>query len=136
MYTLGNVEMGSISQLSKIETLIAQDKRLLFTWSSYVLVLAIYVNLNVFQSTVLGVAASILYFIINGVFLGHAFFEKEDAFFKLTFGVLLLIMLLGFTGWLAVIIYNLDVPWITLVLFITATLSSLLNRRVKTRDDT
>jgi len=84
----------------------------------------------------LGIVASVLYFLINGVFLGHVFFEKEVTLFRLIFGILLLIMLLGFVGLLAVIIYNLDVIRFTLVLFIAATLSSLLNRRVKNRNAT
>jgi hypothetical protein len=129
----GDLMVVSTSQLSRIEALIAQDRMFLFTLSSYVLVLSIYVNLNVFQSAVLGSVISVLYFIVNGVFLGHAFFEKEAAFFRLMFGILLLVMLLGFGGWLAIMIYNLDVPWFILVLFGSATLSSLLNRRVKSK---
>jgi ABC-type multidrug transport system permease subunit len=73
---------------------------------------------------------------INAIFLEHAFFKREDAFFRLMFGILLLIMLLGFIGWLAVIIYNLDVIRLTLVLFIATILSSLSNRRVKNKDAT
>ena len=123
--------MSGSFQLSELETLITQDQKLLFTLTSYGLILAIYINLNAFHSSVLGIVASVLYFLINGIFLGHAFFEKEATFFRLIFGVLLLIMLLGFVGLLAVIIYNLDVIRFTLVLFVAATLSSLLNRRVK-----
>jgi hypothetical protein len=52
------------------------------------------------------------------------------------FGILLLIMLLGFVGWLAIIIYNLDVIRLTLVLFIVTTFSSMLNRIVKTNNAT
>lgn len=133
---ISDLVMASTSQLSKIEALIAQDRRLLFTLSSYVLVLSIYVNLNVFQSTVLGIVISVLYFVVNGIFLGHAFFEKEAPFFRLMFGILLLVMLLGFVGWLAIMIYNLDVPWFVLVLFGVATLSSLLNRTVKNKNAT
>jgi len=95
-----------------------------------------YVNLNVFHSSILGIAASVSYFLINGIFLGHAFFEEETTFFRLTLGILLLIMLLGFVGLLTVIVYNLDVIRFTLVLLIAATLSSLLNRRVKNNNDT
>jgi len=128
--------VGSSFQLSKLETSIAQDQKLLFTLASYVLILAIYVNLNVFQFSVLGIVASILYFSINGIFLGHAFFEKEPLLFRLMFGMLLLIMLLGFVGWLVMIIYNLDVIRFTLVLFIVATVSSLTNKRVKNKNAT
>ena len=130
------MRLSGLLQLSKVETLVAQDQKLIFTLASYVLILIIYINLNLLQSSILGLAASVLYFLINGIFLGRAFFEKEPAFFRLMFGVLLLIMLLGFVGWLAVIIYNLDVTRFTLVLFIAATLSSLLNKRVKNKNVT
>ena len=128
--------MRNSLQLDKLETLITRDQKLLFTLTSYGLILAIYINLNSLHSSVLGIVASVLYFLINGVFLGHVFFEKEVTLFRLIFGILLLIMLLGFVGLLAVIIYNLDVIRFTLVLFIAATLSSLLNRRVKNRNAT
>lgn len=125
---------GASFQLKKLEKLIIHDKKLLFTLTSYVLILAIYMNLNAFQSWALGIVASIMYFLINGIFLGHAFFKKEDPFFSLMFGILLLIMLLGFIGWLVIVIYNLDIIRFTLVLFIAATLSSLINRRAKNKN--
>lgn len=125
--------MANTLEFSKLEKLIARDQKLLFTLTSYILILVIYINLNALEYSAVGVLASIMYFLINGTFLGHAFFEKEDPVFRLMFGILLLIMLLGFVGWLAVLIYNLDVLRFTLVLFIVATLSSLINRRVKNR---
>ena len=121
-------------QLNRLEKLIVHDQKLLFTLTSYVLILAIYMNLDVFSSPAIGIVASIMYFLINGIFLGHAFFEKEEAFFRFMFGLLLLIMLLGFVGWLALIIYNLDVTRVTLVLLVVATSSSLLNRRMRHRN--
>ncbi len=117
----------------RIEQGIARDEKLLFTIISYFLTLAISVNLSEFQSSILGLMASAIYFLINGIFLGHAFFRRETVFFRLMLGFLLLIMLLGFAGWLAVIIYNLDVIRFTLVLLVVATLSSLLNRKVKNK---
>jgi hypothetical protein len=119
-----------------VETLIAQDPKFLFTLASYVITLVIYINLNAFQYAVLGIVASVLYFLINGIFLGHAFFDKEDTFFRLMFGFLLLIMLLGLLGWLAVIIYNLDATRFTAVLFVVTTICSLSNRKVKYRNAT
>jgi hypothetical protein len=110
---------------------IAQDPKYLFTLASYVLILAIYINLNAFKSPIIGIISFILYFLIDGTFLAHAFFEKESYFFRLMFGVLLLIMLLGFVGWLIMIIYNLDATRFTLVLLTVSTLSSSLNRRMK-----
>jgi len=121
--------MGSL-QISKVEALVAQDQKFISTLTSYSLVLIIYANLNILQSSVLGVAASILYFLINGIFLGRAFFEKEDTFFRLMLGLLLFIMLLGFVGWFAVIIYNLNATMSSLVLFVVATICSLINRKV------
>ena len=123
-------------QLHKLEKFITHDPKLIFTLISYVLILAIYVNLNAFKSPAVGVIAFILYFLINAIFLAHVFSEKEDVFFRLMFGVLLLIMLLGFMGWIIMIIYNLDVIKFTLVLFVVATLSSSLNRRMKYKNAT
>jgi hypothetical protein len=127
------VTLKTRSRLKKIEQRIVRDEKLLFTMISYVVILTIFINLSGFQSPALGLLASAIYFLINAIFLGHAFFEKEAAFFRLMFGTLLLIMLLGFVGWLAVIIYNLDVISFTLVLLTAATLSSLLNKKVKNK---
>jgi hypothetical protein len=127
------VTLKTRSRFNKIEQQIARDEKLLFTMISYAVILTIFINLSGFQSPALGLLASAIYFLINGIFLGHAFFGKEAAFFRLMFGALLLIMLLGFVGWLAVIIYNLDVIRFTLVLLTVTTLSSLLNKRVKNK---
>jgi len=128
--------MKTRSEFDKIEQRITRDENMLFTLVSYIVVLTIFINLSEFQSSILGLPASAIYFLINGIFLGHVFFEKEATFFRLMYGLLLLIMLLGFVGWLAVIIYNLDVVRFTLVLFIVTTLSSLLNRKVKNKNVT
>jgi len=122
--------------LNRLEKLIVLDQRFLFTLTSYFLILAIYINLNALKSPAIGAVVFVLYFLINGIFLGHAFFDKEEAFFRLMFGVLSLIMLLGFVGWVVMMIYNLDATESALVLFITATLSSLLNGRMKHKNAT
>jgi hypothetical protein len=118
----------------KIEQWITRDEKLLFTMVSYIVILIIFINLSIFQSPILSLPASVIYFLINGIFLGQAFFKKETTFFRLLFGILLLIMLLGLAGWLAVIIYNLDIIRSTSVLFIVATLSSLINKRGKIKN--
>ena len=128
--------MKTGSGFDNIEQRITRDEKMLFTLVSYIVVLTIFINLSEFQSSILGLLASAIYFLINGVFLGHVFFEKETAFFRLMYGFLLLIMFLGFVGWLAVVIYNLDVVRFTLVLSIVTTLSSLLNRKVKNKNVT
>jgi uncharacterized membrane protein YfcA len=121
-------------KLDVVEKSIIQDKNLVYTVASYSAVLAIFINLNSLASPLIGLTASVSYSIINTVFLGNAFFKKENTFFRLVFGVLLLMMLLSFVGWIILLIYNLDVIEFTLVLLVTTTLSSLLNRRMRYRD--
>jgi len=123
--------MESLLRFDKIEKSIAQDKKSLYTIISYIAILAIFLNLNSLQSPLIGLAASIIFSMINVVFLGNAFLEKEPPLLKFTLAVLLFVMLLGFTGWLIMIIYNLDIIEFTFVLVVTTTLSSLLNRRTK-----
>lgn len=114
----------------KLEKLVVSDRRLVFTLLSYVSVLAFSTNLITVKLWVIGLVAFTTYFSINGMFLSRVFFEKETLFFRLAFGVLLLIMLLGFVGWLVMIIYDLDVAEFSLVLLIVATFSSLINNRM------
>ena len=131
---MATIKMKWALRSAVIERSIVQDKNFLYTITSYSIILAIFMNLSSFQSPLIGWMAFVTYFVINAVFLGNAFFEKENAFFRLMFGVLLLVLLLGFVGWLVLIIYNLDVTRVTLVLVIVATSSSLLNRRMKHRN--
>jgi hypothetical protein len=114
-----------------LDRIIIEDARLRFTAISYFLVLVFYVNLNLMQSFAIGLFSFILYFLINETFLAHFFFENEALFFRLMFGALLLIMLLGFVGWLIMIIYNLDAELLSITLLVTATISSVLNRKSK-----
>lgn len=116
------------------EKSIIQDRHFIYTIASYVVVLTIFINLNSLKSPLIGLIASLIYLIVNTVFLGNAFFRKENPLSRLVFGILLLIMLLGFVGWIIMIIYNLDVIEFTLVLLITTTLSSLLNRRMRPKN--
>jgi len=128
--------MKGNSHFLRLQELIVRDHNFIFTISSFLLILVIYLNLSFASSSIIGIVASLAFFMINGIFLGHAFFEKETPLFRLMFGTLLLIMLLGFVGWLAVIIYNLDIIRFTLVLFIVTTISSLINRKVKNKNVT
>ena len=116
---------------AEIERSIAQDRNLFSTVVSYSVTFAIFMNLNSFQSPIIGLTMSAIYFVINAIFLGDAFFKEENAFSKTLHGMLLLIMLLGFIGWLSLIIYNLDAIRVTLVLLIVTTLSSFINRRMR-----
>ena len=128
------IKMKRALRFAVIERSVVQDKNFLYTIVLYSAILAIFMNLNSFQSPLIGLMLFVIYFVINAVFLGNTFFEKENAFFRLMFGILLLTMLLGFVGWLTLIIHNLDVTRVTLVLIVVATSSSLFNRRMKHRN--
>ncbi len=122
---------------NKIERLIIVDKRLGATTCSCVAVLAIFINLQVLPNALpagsgiiallIGIASSLTYFLINGVFLGHLFFDGEFLF-KLVLGDLLLLALLGFVAWLVLIVSYLDIAMIAAVLLVGTTIASLLNR--------
>lgn len=115
----------------KIQELIVRDEKLLFTIVSYITILMIFINLNFTLSPVIGIPASIVYFLINGMFLGHIFFEKQDFFFRFMLGNLLLIVFLALVAWAVMIIYNLDTMSSTLVLCIVTAFCSFLNKRIK-----
>lgn len=103
-----------------------ESRTLFLSILSYVPILVIFTNLDFIYSPVIGAAASIAYFSVNGVFLGHAFLKEERLFFKLMFGNLSLITLLVFVGWLVLIAYNLDISWSIIAL---CTLSTFRQRR-------
>jgi len=127
--------MKSRSQLIILEESIAHDQKFFFTLVSCVMVLVILINLNSFLSPAIGVAASIVYFVINGVFLGRAFFERETFFLRFALGNLLLVVFLGAVAWAVMISYNLDTIRSAIALSIVTILSSFLNRlRTKRRE--
>ena len=119
------------SHFLKLQELTVSDRKLLFTTVSYIMILIIFINLNFTLSPVIGTPASIVYFLINGMFLGHVFFEKQDLFLRFMLGNLLLIVLLASVAWAVMIIYNLDTIRSTLVLCIVTAVCSFLNKRVK-----
>lgn len=92
----------------------------------YITVLIIAINLVITKSLVIGIIASALFFLINGAFLGRAFFKKESPFLRVMLGILLITTVLGLISWLAMIIYNLDVIQSVATLIIVATSSTLL----------
>jgi len=122
------------AHLRRLERLIVDDSKFLSTILSYVLTVAIYANLSTIRSAIVGIAFCIAYLFINGVFLADAFFKKEALLFRLIFGLLLVIMLLGFVGYIVMVIYNLDLIETTFVLFTVSTISSLVNKRMKPKN--
>jgi len=117
-----------------LEELITRDQTFLFTAVAYVMILVILINLDFFLSPAIGTTASIIYFLINGTFLGYAFFEKEDLFLRFMLGTLLLVVFLGFISFAIMITYNLDVISSAVVLCIVTAFSSLSNKRMKKKN--
>lgn len=115
-------------QWTTAEEFIVTDEHFVFTMVLYVLVLLIFVNQIVFYSVVLGSAASLVFLFINALFVGHAFFRKESALVRFMLGGMILLVVLGFVGWIVLIAYNLDAVMSTIVLSILAGFCSLLNR--------
>jgi len=116
------------SHSARIEKLITQDEKLAFTLLSYFTILMILLNLTFANLSPVGAIAAIVYLIINGIFLGSTLFEEEKFFLKLLLGSLLLLVFLGLVSWALIIVSNLGVVSSVIVLFIVATLTSLLNR--------
>jgi len=118
-------------ELIRLERTITRDKNLRYSLFSYLLAAMILLNLFFFQSPIIGISASLIYVFINAFFLGHVLFRSQEPFFRLILGSLVFLMLLGFVGWLVLTVYDLDVMALFVVLLIAATVSSLMNRRMK-----
>ena len=111
----------------RFEELIARNEKFFFTILSYFVILVIYVNLSMIRSPVVGLIASAIFFFINGIFLGHAFFQSEVFFVRLLLGILLLVVFLGLVSWVVMIVYNLDILRSALALCVVTTLCTFLN---------
>jgi len=129
-------QMESKFRYRKLEELIVRDHNFIFTIFSFLLILIIYLNLSFTSSPIIGTAASLAFFMINGIFLGRAFFEKENALLSFLLGSLLFIVFLGLVAWIVMILHNLDIVRSMMVLCIVAALSSFLNRRMKHKNAT
>jgi len=112
----------------KAERIVVRDGKLLFTQLSLLSVLLTFVNMIFIGSAVLGIVPSLIYFLINAMFLGNAFFDDEAPFERLGLGSLLLITIIGLIGWAILIAFGLGVLLTTLTLCIAAALCSLANR--------
>lgn len=126
--------MKNRSVFLNLQYLITRDQKFLFTLLSYIATLVVFVNISLSNSLVIGILASATYFLINATYLGHALFKKENAFIAFMMGTLLLIVILGLVAWAVMISYNLDNIRSVIVLFITASLASILNRKVKSEN--
>jgi len=114
------------AQLVRLEETIATNNKFVFTLLSYLMIPVILVNLTFLQSPFVGILGSSVYLTINATFLGCSFFRNESPFLRFALGLLILIMSLGFIGWLTMIAWNLDITRSVIVLFIVTTFSSII----------
>jgi hypothetical protein len=121
------------NSLSKLENFLVADRILLSTVVCYLAIAAIFANTITVRSPAIGVVAAAVYFLINSVFLGMAFFADENSLVRLTLGTLLLIMFIGLAGWIVVVVYVLNLVTVILVLIVVATISSILMKTVGMR---
>lgn len=113
------------------EKIITQDKNFAFSFISLATILIIYQNQTFTTSTLIGATASVVFISINAIFLGKTFFEGETLFIRFTLGILILLLLLGLTGWVTLIIYNLDLLNVSIALCVLSILCSSINRLKK-----
>ena len=126
--------MKTKSAFMNLHYLITRDQNFVFTIVSYIAILLIFINMSLTTSPAIGIFASAIYLLINATYLGHAFFEKEYTFVGFMLGVLLLIVILGLVAWAVMILYNLNNVGSVIVLFITSSFASFLNRKVKSKN--
>ena len=126
--------MGEKSLFVSLTQLVAQDNKYLFSILSYISTLAIFINLTFAQSPIIGITASVIYFLINATFLGQSLFESEKPFIRFLLGNLLLIVLLGLVGLIVMLLYNLDNLRSVITLCIPPLFASLLNKRMKSKN--
>lgn len=118
-------------RFEKVQETVVHDEKFLCTMFSYAMVFLISINISIVHSLVMGIAVSAVYLLINAIFLGNTFFEKEDLFSKFILGGLLLIVFLGLISWVVMMIYNLDAIRSAIVLCTVTTLSSFMNKMAK-----
>ena len=128
--------MKDKSVFMNLQHLITRDQNFLFTILSYITILIIFVNTSLTNSPAMGLVTSAIYFLINATYFGHALFEREDLFVRFMLGNLLLIAILGLVAWAVMILYNLGNVGSLIVLSITASLASYLNRKAKSKNAT
>lgn len=126
--------MEGTFQLKKVEELIIGDEKFLFTTVSCLMILIISLNSTFSLSPALGIIASLSFFLINILFLGNTLFREEIPFLRFILGGLMLLLLLGITGWAILIIYKLDIIGSAVTLCILAGLSSTMNSLKKRRE--
>lgn len=122
------------SKLKDVEELITRDKKFLFTAFSLFMILIIYMNQIFANSLIIGAIASLIFFSLNTIFLGQAFFREELSFIRIILGSLTFLLFLGTIGWITLIVHNLDINSTSVALCVVAILCSTINKLNKEHD--
>lgn len=102
------IRMRLVSLLSARER-IFQKERVLLLVASLVSVVIIFANSNTLKLFFVGLAALFVYLFVNGEVLGKVFFGEEERFVRFGFGLFLFIVLMAFTGILALFIFRIEI---------------------------
>jgi hypothetical protein len=124
--------MKKTLRLENVEEFIVRDEKVLFTIVSFAMALIIFLNQVIIHSIIFGITSSLIFILLNAVFLGRVFFENETPLLRLVLGGLFLLLFLGIVGWIVMFLYNIDITGSTLTLCVTAALCSVMNR-IKTK---
>ena len=116
------------SKLEDVEELVTRDKKFLFTTFSLLMILIIYMNQIFANSLIIGAIASLIFFLLNTIFLGEAFFKEEISFIRIVLGNLTFLLFLGTIGWITLIVHNLDINSTSVALCIVTVLCSTVNK--------
>lgn len=115
-------------RLQSVERWIVSDDRFIFTLVSFAMVLLVFVNQVTVSSVVVGVFSSVVFVVLNVVFLANALFRDEVSFVRLMLGGVVFLLLLGVSGWVVLVVYDLDAVRSAIVLLAVGVVSSALNR--------
>ena len=91
----------------KLESVIASDRRGIFTILAIVSTIGMLVNSTTFSSPIIGTILATIYFLINSIFSGNIFFKEESANFRVLLGFLVLLMIIAIEGASLIIISSL-----------------------------
>lgn len=90
----------------------------------------LYNSLRINQA-IFGIASSAIYIAINAVFLGHIFFDDETVLLRLTFGLIVLLMLVVLFNVPLILLNQFNVITNVLSLEAITIVASIVNHKVK-----
>lgn len=119
----------------KLESKIIADKHLFFTLLSVASTFGMILNSIMIVQPVMGAILFAIYFVVNGTFVGHFFFEDERTLFKLSFGFISLTMLIVMVNVILVLFNEFNDITNILSLNCITVLLSIVNHKQKTRKE-